>query len=295
MSSPAAAPSLPSLLLGHWQPAWGPDVAATLSVVLYAWGAIRVGRRWSAWRTASFLAGTAVLLVALQSGLDAYDDRLLSAHMLQHVLLVMVAPALLLLGAPVMLALKAAPPRQRRSLARVLARTRALTRPGICLAVFTIVLVGLHAPPVFDAAVHRPLLHELEHAAFLAAGLALWWPLTSADPVVRHRLGGLGRVFYMLAAMVPEDLVGAYLNRAGNVVYAAYLSPARAVGISAIADQQRAGAIMWVGASCIMAAGGLCAAMAAMIAEERRVARREAHATIATAALSEIATPRGPA
>jgi putative membrane protein len=275
MSLLAAAPSLPSLLVGHWQPAWSLDLVAAAYAGVYAWGAARVGRRWSPWRTLSFMAGVAVVLVALQSGLDAYDERLLSAHMLQHVLLLMLAPPLLLLGAPVLLALRALPAQRRRGAARLLSRTRRLTRPAACLAAFAVVLVGAHLPPVFDAALRDPLAHAFEHAAFLAAGLALWWPLTNADPVVRHRLGGFGRIFYMLAAMVPEDIVGAYLNRAGAVVYAPYAGAARALGISAVVDQQQAGAIMWVGASCVMVAGGLCAAMAAMVAEERRATSRE--------------------
>lgn len=271
MSLLAAAPSLLSLPLRAWEPAWGLDFAAAVYVGLYLWGVARVGaRRWPATRTAAFVAGVAVVLVALQSGLDAYDDRLLSAHMLQHVLLLMVAPPLLLLGAPVLLALRALPPAQRPALAALLARARKLTRPPVCLAVFTAAVVGFHLPPLFDAAVRHPLVHACEHAAFLTAGLFLWWPLSDADPVPSQRLGSLGRIFYMLAAMVPEDLIGAYLNRANTVVYAPYAASAHALGISAVLNQQQAGAIMWVGSSCIMAAGGLCSAMAMMALEERR-------------------------
>ena len=129
------------------------------------------------------MTGVAIVLVALQSGLDAYDDRLLSAHMLQHVLLLMVAPPLLLLGSPVLLGLRALPPEQRPALAAVLASARKLTRPAVCLAVFAAVIVGFHLPTLFDAAVRHPLVHAFEHAAFLTAGLLLWWPLTSGDPV----------------------------------------------------------------------------------------------------------------
>ncbi|MCW3018755.1 MAG: putative rane protein [Solirubrobacterales bacterium] len=275
MSGLGAAPSLLSLPASHWEPAWGLDLAAAVYAGLYLWGARRVRRPWPLARTASFLAGIAVVLVALQSGLDAYDDRLLSAHMVQHTLLLMLAPPLLLLGAPVLLALGALPGEQRQVLARVLERTRKLTTPAVCLAAFSIVVVGFHLPPLFDAAVRHPFVHVLEHVAFLGAGLALWWPLTNGEPLLRHRLGGLGRILYMLVAMVPEDAIGAYLNRANTVFYAPYAGAARALGISAVVDQQQAGAIMWVGSSCIMIAGGLCAAMAAMLAEERRMQRHE--------------------
>ena len=127
----------------------------------------------------------------------------------------------------------------------------------MCLAVFAVVIVGFHLPPLFDAAVRHPLVHACEHAAFLTAGLFLWWPLSDGDPVPSHRLGSIGRIFYMLVAMVPEDLIGAYLNRANTVVYAPYAASAHALGISAVLNQQQAGAIMWVAGSCIMAAGGL--------------------------------------
>jgi cytochrome c oxidase assembly factor CtaG len=293
MSVSATAPSLPSLLVGDWQAAWWLDAVALLYAGAYLWGAAR-SRRWLLWRSLSFLLGVAVVLVALQSGLDAYDDRLLSAHMVQHILLLMLAPPLLLLGAPVTLALRALPVRHRRVLALMLARSRPLTSPGICLSVFFLVLLAAHVPAVFDATLSDPPLHAFEHLAFLAAGLLLWWPLSNADPVLRERLGGLGRVFYMLAAMVPEDLIGAYLNRANTVVYQPYAAAARALGISAVADQQQAGAIMWVASSCIMAAGGLWAAMSAMSAEERRARRREDHASVAAVVPpAELRTGRG--
>ena len=312
MSLLAAAPSLLSLPLRAWEPAWGLDLAVAVYVGVYLWGVACVGaRRWPASRTAAFVAGVLVVLVALQSGLDAYDDRLLSAHMLQHVLLLMVAPPLLLLGSPVLLALRALPPQQRPALAALLARTRKLTRPPVCLAVFTVVIVGFHLPPVFDAAVRYPLVHACEHAAFFTAGLFLWWPLSDGDPVHSQRLASIGRIFYMLLAMVPEDLIGAYLNRANTVVYAPYAAGAHALGLSAVLNQQQAGAIMWVGSSCIMAAGGLYSAMAMMAVEERRssaamlemlaeaqrIQSIEApHTSPAMPALpSDVAVPRGPA
>ena len=199
------------------------------------------------WRTLCFLSGVAVVLVALQSGVDAYDDRLLSAHMVQHLLLLMVAPPLLLLGRRWLLALRALPAGRGEALARVCSRARAeLTRPAVCLAVFAAVIVGFPTCPLYDATLRHPLLHDLEHAAFLFRGPVPWWPLLDADPVASRRLGGLGRILYMLVAMPPMALIGAYLNRANTVVYAPYAASAHALGISAVLDQQHAGAIMWV-------------------------------------------------
>ena len=271
----AAAPSLPSLLTGHWQAAWALDGAGATYAALYLLATLRLRERWPLRRTASFMAGIAVVLTALQSGVGAYDDRLLSAHMVQHMLLLLLAPLLLLEGRPLMLVLRAAAPEHRAALVRLLTRLGRFTGPYLCLGVFSAALITTHLPPVFDATLRHPLLHELEHALFIGVGLLFWWPLLDGDPLPSRRLGGLGRIFYLLGSMPAMALVGAYLNRAPEVVYGAYLAPARALGLSAVADQQQAGAIMWVGGSCLMIAVGLWVAMASMIAEERRQQARE--------------------
>jgi cytochrome c oxidase assembly factor CtaG len=132
-----------------------------------------------------------------------------------------------------------------------------------------------HVAFFYDAALRHPVLHDLEHVLYLLAGGLLWWPVLDGDPVAARRLSGLGRLIYIIGAMVPMALVGAYLNRHPTLVYAAYGPPARGLGISAVADQQQAGAIMWVLGDVIMVAGGLWAAMRAMVQEERRQQARE--------------------
>ena len=129
MSALGAAPSITSLLASSWQPAWGIDAVAALFAGLYAWAAWRVRGRWPRRRTASFLAGLAVVLVALQSGVASYDERLLSVHMVQHMLLLLLAPLLLLEGRPILLALRTLSPAHRAVLARVLGRARTFSHP----------------------------------------------------------------------------------------------------------------------------------------------------------------------
>ena len=271
----ASAPNLLALPFEHWQAAsWSLDVAGALYCLLYVWGVRRV-RRWSAPRTASFFAGVLVVLVALQSGVDAYDDRMLSDHMIQHLLLLLVAPPLLLQGRPIVLALRALPSPHRQEFARLLVKARALTNPLACLALFSAVLLLTHLTGFYDATLRHPLLHQLEHASFLTVGLLFWTPLLDANPLAARRLGGFGRLVYVLAAMPAMAAIGAYLNRATSLVYAPYAAPARALGISALGDQAQAGAIMWVGGGCIMVATGLWIAMSAMSAEERRLRTRE--------------------
>lgn len=270
----AAAPSLLSLTAGHWQRADGLDIAAGAALALYAWAALRV-RAWPLRRGACFAAGVATLLVATQSGLDSYDDRLLSVHMVQHLLLLTLAPALLLAGHPLTLALRALPPRYRRGPARMLARTRPFARPWVALAVFWAVVLGTHLRGFYGATLAHPPLHDAEHLAYLLAGLVLFAPLLDADPGARRRLDGLGRLVYVIAASPPMALVGAYLNRATSVVYPSYAAPAHVLGISAVLDERHAGAIMWVGGGLLMIAVGLWSALAAMVREEHRLAARE--------------------
>lgn len=273
-----SAHGLPSLLVSPWSLNPTVLVPAGAFAALYGFGTRRVARRWPPARTATFLAGIGVVVVALQSGIDAYDDQMLSVHMVQHMLLLVVAPPLLLWGRPLILALQSLPPHRRAALAAALDRTRGLTAPLPALVLFSAVLVLTHLPPFYDATLRHSLLHDGEHALYIAAGLVMFSPLLDGDPVPRHRLNGLGKLAYLIVAMMPMTLVGAYLNRYAALFYPPYGPPARALGISGLNDQAQAGAIMWVGSGVIMTAIGLWAAVAAMVAEERRQAAREARA-----------------
>jgi cytochrome c oxidase assembly factor CtaG len=273
-----SASSLPSLLVSHW--ALSPSVAVPAAgfATLYLLGTLRVGTRWPVRRTISYLAGIGAVVLALQSGVDAYDDQLLSIHMVQHMLLLLVAPLLLLGGRPLILALRALAPTRRNVVSRAVARTRWLTAPVSALAFFSAVVILTHLPVFYDATLRHAGLHELEHALYLAAGLVMFSPLVDADPAPARRLDGLGRLVYLIVAMMPMALVGAYLNRHATLFYPAYGPPARALGISALDDQGQAGAIMWVAGGVVMTTVGLWAALAAMLAEERRLMAREARA-----------------
>ena len=265
-----SAPSLPSLLVSDWAPTWSVAPPAAASAAFYVWAAARDPRSWPVRRTASFLVGLGCVVLALQSGIDGYDDRLLSVHMVQHLLLLLIAPLLLLGGRPLILGLRVLPPGGRRRLARALSLARPVTGPVPALCLFGAVLVLTHVASFYDAAVRHPLLHDVEHALYLVAGVLLFSPLLDGDPAPARRLSGLGRLVYVIVAMVPMALIGAYLNRHATLAYPAYAAPARALGIDAVDDQAQAGAIMWVAGNTIMVLVGLWAAVGAMLAEERR-------------------------
>src|SRR5256885_11172763 len=188
------APWDPAMGSSRWGRGLALDLGEAAAVALYLWGARRGRRRWPAPRTLSFLAGVGCVLVALQSGIGRFDDALLSVHMVQHMLLLLVAPLLLLGGKPTLLALRALPAAGRRRLAMLLERLRPLTAPWCCLTAFSIVVLGTHLPWFYDATLREPILHDGEHLAYLLAGLLLWWPILDGDPAVTRRIGGLARL-----------------------------------------------------------------------------------------------------
>lgn len=281
----AGAPPSPWELATAWHvhPATAAAIAAAASCYLLGVARLRrtrlAARSWPRRRTAAFMAGLGVLGASLQSGLDAYAGSLLSVHMVQHLVLTMLVPPLLLLGAPATLALRALSPSARRPLARVLTSRAALalSRPLVAWALFTAVLLGTHFSPLYDAAVRDGGLHFVEHALYLASGLLFWLPLVGGDPVPRSRQPAL-RVLQLLLAMPPMTLVGVVLLTETTVRYPAYVEAAAALGVSALADQHLAGTIMWIAGGLSVVAATLAVGWAALTEEEGRALARERHA-----------------
>ena len=277
----APVPRFPEVLL-----AWSLDPVPWIGVALAGGAYLWAVRRLSAsstrsphprWRTASFMAGLAAMLVALASPIEAYEGVLFSVHMVQHMLLELVAAPLLLLGAPVTLALRVATPTLRRRLLRVLhSRVVAvLSFPLLGWLVFAAVNWGWHFSSLYDQALENVALHYLQHATFLAASLLFWWPIVGADPA-RWRLPYPVRLFYLFLAMPQNSFLGVALMGASTVLYPHYLSNLRAWGPTALADQSLGGILMWVGGDIVF-----LTAMGAVVAawvrhEDRKTARLDA-------------------
>jgi cytochrome c oxidase assembly factor CtaG len=280
----ARAPDAPSLgdLALDWSVHPALSAALLANALAYLGALVRLSRVGSPWphrRAACFVGGLVVLSASLQSGLDTFAADLLSAHMAQHLLLTLVVPPLLLLGAPVTLALRALPRTARRALGAALtgAVARVVTNPVVSWPIFTAVMVGSHFSPLYEAAVTTPAVHAVEHALYLGAGLVFWVPVVGADPVPRPRQPAV-RLLYLMLAMPPMALVGVALASAGAVRYPSYLEPAQALAISALADQHDAGMMMWLGGSAVLAAATVAVGWHALVREERRQAVRERHA-----------------
>lgn len=241
----------------------------------YGWAASRGGGGWPWSRTLAWLGGLATLAIALGPGVDAAADARLSAHMIQHGLLSLVAAPLLVAGAPVRLALRTLSRRDARRLARALhARpVRWLSRPVAGLALFAAVLAVVHVPAVYVFALEHPAAHGAEHAALFWSAVALWAPLIAADPVPA-RPGPLAGFVVLVLAMSAMGAVGAAIAASERVLYAPYA----AGSADPLADQGLAGGLMWMGGSLVVIPVMLALAWRALAAEERRQLVRDRRA-----------------
>ncbi|MGH2841216.1 MAG: cytochrome c oxidase assembly protein [Solirubrobacteraceae bacterium] len=208
-------------------------------------------RRWrevhaSPWRLVSFLSGMGLVLVALVSPVDRLAEQLFFMHMVQHLLLLDLAPILVLLG----LTRKILRPLTRR-LMRLEQAAGALAHPGFAIAAYVVVMWMWHVPALYDAALEHPVLHVLEHLTFAFAGGLYWWYLLS--PIrSRKRLGGMGPVVYMVTTKVLVGLLGIGLAFAPDAIYDFYEQQPGYWGLSPETDQAVGGLIMAVEQSIVM-------------------------------------------
>jgi cytochrome c oxidase assembly factor CtaG len=218
------------------------------------------------------------VFLALQSPIDAYAGLLLSVHMAQHLLLTMVAAPLLILATPVTLALEAASKgTRRRFLVPVLhARTtRLMGSPLLGWLVFAAVMWGAHLRPVYEAALRSDQVHAVEHLAFIASALLFWWPVVGLDPGNR-RLSHPARLLYLFLAMPVTAVLGLAMYSADRLLYPAYGVASASIGVSALADQHLAGAIMWEGGMLLMLPALTFVLLDWMRRDEREAARADA-------------------
>jgi putative membrane protein len=240
-------------LYSHWR--LEPSVALLIVALIggYVLALGPLNRRFPGWEArtttrrqrAHFLGGVATLLVALGPPLDDWSGYMLvSAHMVQHLLLTLVAPPLLLLGLPVWLL----EPLTRRPLINRLFyfATRApvaLVLPGLIFALW-------HVPVLYEAALEHELVHALEHQIFLLTGLLAWWPLVGPLPGW-PRLSPPLQCLYLFGWTIPGGVVGAIITMGTVPLYPHYAAAPRMWGIGLATDQEIAGLLMWVGTNTV--------------------------------------------
>jgi putative copper resistance protein D len=252
-----------------WQVAPLVDAGLVIAAASYLAGAWRVGRRhpvrpWPLTRTLAFLAGLAVVAVATQGSVAVYDDVLFSAHMVQHVLLIMVAPPLLVFGRPLTLLLHAVgnPVHTWVKQALRMPAARALTWPAGTTVAYVAVVAVTHAPPAMDLVLRSELAHDGEHLLYLVVGYLFFLPIVGAEPI-RWRISMPARFLMLLVGMQADTLVGVALLIQGHEVFTGYGRAGRSLGVDPVADLHRGGMIMFIGSDVVMAllAVVVCVAM----------------------------------
>ncbi len=254
--------------------AWLP---AILALLLWRAGVQRANRAHpnhpiARRRTAYWLAGVFTILFAVDSGLAAYDTTLFSMHMVQHILLTLIGPPLLLLAGPITLLLQASTPEvRRRWILPVLHSSvvRRLSFPVVSWIVFAAVMWASHFSPLFDLALENEWAHRLEHVLFLGAALLFWWPVIGPDPSP-WKLKPSARILYAGLAMPQNTFLALAIYMASAPLYAHYATTSRTWGPTPLEDQQVAGGIMWVGGDIVFVSILVAMTWLWMRAEERR-------------------------
>jgi putative membrane protein len=200
----------------------------------------------------AFVASLLTIVIALDSPIDVYADQLFWVHMLQHVLLLTVAPPLFLLGHPWPRMWRALPLGPRTAVARTVIHARwtsplrALARPLPAFILFNATIVFWHIPAAYDLTLTNGTVHALEHAMFFFTGLLFWARVIDPGPL-RPRLVWPTRIAFVTGAMVVSWLLSLTLVFIPRAIYSYYAAlPSRPGGISALTDQQLAGGVMWV-------------------------------------------------
>ncbi|MGW4277592.1 cytochrome c oxidase assembly protein [Streptomyces seoulensis] len=249
---------LPPFTLGRGLE-WSTDpfflVACLLGLALYGWGVVRLRRRGDSWpvgRTIAYVVGVLTVLLVMCTGLNDYGMVMFSVHMVQHMVISMLSPILILLGAPVTLALRALPVAGRgrkgpRELLLALLHSRYMrivTHPAFTIPMFVASLYALYFTPLFDFLMGSRAGHIAMMVHFLAVGLAFFWPIMGVDPGP-HRPGYLMRMLELFAGMPFHAFFGIALMMGSTPMVKTFENPPASLGIDALADQSAAGGIAW--------------------------------------------------
>jgi putative membrane protein len=281
---PAEAPTATSLLL-DWTFEPLPTLGIVAAVGWWLWAVRRVdaahpGNPVPRRRTVAFLAGMTALAFALLSGIGLYDTTLFSIHMVQHVLLMLVAAPLLALAAPITLILRVSSAETRRRWVLPVLHSRVmrfLAHPVTAWLMFATMMWAVHFSPLFNASLEDPVLHDIEHALFLAGALFFWWPPVALDPAP-YRMSHPVRIGYLFTQMTQNTFLAFVILNATEVLYPHYATLVRPWGIAPLDDQRLAGGIMWIAGDAVFLTAIIAVFWGWMRAEARDQARNDRRA-----------------
>jgi cytochrome c oxidase assembly factor CtaG len=283
---PTEAPTIPSLLLG-WTFEPLPTLAIAVASLWWLWAVRRVDSLHPTnpvprSRTIAFLAAMATLAFALISGIGRYDTSLFSVHMVQHVLLMLVAAPLIALSAPITLILRLSSGSTRKRLILPILNSRPmrfLAFPVTAWIIFAGVMWASHFSPLFNAALEDPLIHDFEHGLFLSSALLFWWPAVGLDPAP-WRPSHPVRIVHVFLEMTQNTFLAVVILNVPTVLYAHYATLVRPWGPSGIDDQRLAAGIMWLAGDLIFLTAIMVLVAGWMRAESRTTARADRQAVI---------------
>lgn len=228
-------------------------------------------------RVAAFVAGIVVIEIALASIVERYDTTLFSVHMVQHILLTLVAAPLLALGAPITLLLRVSRGdfRRRWLLPGLHSRVvRVVAFPVVAWVLFAGVMWASHFSPLFDEALEQLLLHQFEHLLYLGSALLFWWPVVGADPAP-WRMALPARMLYVFLQMPQNTFLALAIYSAATPLYPHYAT-LDLPWVSALDDQRLAGGLMWIGGDALFLFAVIALIAAWMRKEERDAPREDA-------------------
>ncbi|MEU5386233.1 cytochrome c oxidase assembly protein [Kitasatospora cineracea] len=240
----------------EWSPDWPYLVFCLLALGLYLAGAVRLWRRGDKWpvgRVVAWTAGVGTVLLVTNTGLNDYGMVLFSAHMMQHMVLSMLSPILLLLGAPITLSLRALRPARKGSgkgprelLVALLHSTyvRIVSHPAFTIPAFIASLYVLYFTPLFDFLMQYRIGHLAMMLHFLAVGLLFFWPIMGVDPGP-HRPGFVMRIIELFMGMPFHAFFGVAVMMASGQLVSTFTSEMAPLGTNLHDDQQLAGGITW--------------------------------------------------
>lgn len=256
-----ASTNLPPLLSAALFTQWHLDVIAlvflAVPTVLYL-GGVRIQHRrqpeapWPLSRTVSFLAGIGVCVLATNSSIAVYDMALFTAHMIGHLMLVMLAPVLLAYGRPLTLLLDSSRQRRRERISRVLTGPvmSLITAPPIALACYTAVIVGSHLTGLMDKIMVSPWIGQVEHVVYVAIGMQFFTVVLGNEPI-RWQLGTPARWLLVAISMAVDTFTGVILLMSARPIT---MTSVPGLAVNTLTDTRTGGAIMWVGGDGLMAA-----------------------------------------
>ncbi|MBH1937931.1 cytochrome c oxidase assembly protein [Streptomyces sp. AV19] len=226
-----------------------------VALALYGWGVVRLrrrGDRWPVGRTVAFVLGVATVWLVMNTKLNDYGMVMFSVHMVQHMVISMLSPILVLLGAPVTLTLRALPaagrgrkgPREWLVALLHSRYMRIITHPVFTIPMFIASLYALYFTPLFDFLMETRTGHIAMMVHFLAVGLVFFWPIMGVDPGP-HRPGYVMRMLELFAGMPFHAFFGIALMMSSEPMIETYRNPMASLGIDALDDQKAGGGIAW--------------------------------------------------